>query len=294
MNDTVSTGALCAYRIFKEVYSMDECKTKYPILLVHGMGFRDRKHLNYWGRIPRRLIERGAKVYYGSQDSVGSVEKNAETVAASLIGALESSGAEKVNIIAHSKGGLEARYLAANGYGSRIASITTMNTPHNGSLTVDRLMRLPRPLISLTAKCTDLWMKLLGDKHPDTMSCFELFTTAAAKNFALENPVPEDIYCQSYGFRMKSARSDILMMIPYLIVKRFDGANDGLLSERAVKWENYRGMFTSASGRGISHPDEVDIRRMRFTRKPPANDHEIADIAEFYISVVSELREMGY
>lgn len=272
---------------------MDECKTKYPLLLVHGMGFRDRKHLNYWGRIPKKLTDRGARVFYGNQDSAGSVEKNAETVARSLEKALEETGAEKVNIIAHSKGGLEARYLAANGFGDRIASITTMNTPHNGSLTVDRLMRFPRWMVVFTAKCTDLWMRLLGDKNPDALSCFDMFTTAAAEKFAIDNPTPEGIFCQSFGFKMKNARSDFLMMIPYLIVKRCDGENDGLLSERAVKWENYRGMYTSVTNRGISHPDEVDIRRMRFSKKQPANDHEISDITEFYISVVAGLKEMG-
>ena len=29
------------------------CATRYPILLVHGVGFRDFHYFNYWGRIPR-------------------------------------------------------------------------------------------------------------------------------------------------------------------------------------------------------------------------------------------------
>lgn len=31
------------------------CWTKYPILLVYGVFFRDFEHLNYWGRIPTEL-----------------------------------------------------------------------------------------------------------------------------------------------------------------------------------------------------------------------------------------------
>ena len=270
-----------------------ECATRYPLLMVHGMGFRDRKHLNYWGRIPAKLIRRGAKVFYGGQDSAGSVGDSAARLAKSLEAALESSGAEKVNIIAHSKGGLEARLLASMGYADRIASISTINTPHNGSLTVDRLMRLPSPLIRLAARLTDLWMKLLGDECPDSMSCFELFTTAAAERFNAENPVPEGVLCQSFAFKLKTARGDLTMLIPDLVVKRFDGENDGRLSGRAVRWARFRGVYTSVSGRGISHPDEVDIRRMRFSRKPPANDHEIADITDFYIRLVSELKSLG-
>ena len=39
--------------------SMGEINLKYPILMVHGMGFRDRKYLNYWGRIPGTLEKAG-------------------------------------------------------------------------------------------------------------------------------------------------------------------------------------------------------------------------------------------
>lgn len=42
------------------------CKTKYPLVLVHGVGFRDLKYINYWGRIPKELIRNGALIYYGN------------------------------------------------------------------------------------------------------------------------------------------------------------------------------------------------------------------------------------
>lgn len=32
---------------------------KYPILLVHGMGFRDDRKIGYWGRIPDVLKNNG-------------------------------------------------------------------------------------------------------------------------------------------------------------------------------------------------------------------------------------------
>ena len=276
-----------------DILNDGKCATVYPLLMVHGMGFRDRKHLNYWGRIPVKLMRNGARVFYGGQDSAGSAEDNAVKLAGSLENVLKATGADKVNIIAHSKGGLEARLLASRGYADRIASISTINTPHNGSVTVDRLMRLPRPLIRLAARLTDLWMKLLGDESPDALSCFELFMTAAAERFNAENPVPEGVLCQSFAFKMKNARGDLTMMIPYLVVRHFEGDNDGLLPERAVRWAQFRGVYTSVSGRGISHPDQVDIRRMRFSRRQPTNDHEIADITDFYIRLVSELKSKG-
>lgn len=38
------------------------CETKYPILMVHGVFFRDFKLMNYWGRIPAELKKNGAKI----------------------------------------------------------------------------------------------------------------------------------------------------------------------------------------------------------------------------------------
>ena len=90
---------------------LNSCKTKYPILMVHGMGFRDRKYLNYWGRIPKILKENGADIYYGHQDSNGSIETNAYVLKDTVVDILTGTGADKVNIIAHSKVGLDARYM---------------------------------------------------------------------------------------------------------------------------------------------------------------------------------------
>ena len=150
-----------------EIYMSNDCCLKYPLLMVHGMGFRDRKHLCYWGRIPKALESRGANVFFGHQDAVGSVEGNADTIAKSLDKVLEITGAPKVNILAHSKGGLESRYLFNHGYSDKIASITTIDTPHHGSKTVDFLMRAPKWMVKTAAKGNDIWMKILGDKHPE-------------------------------------------------------------------------------------------------------------------------------
>ena len=42
-----------------------DCETRYPILLVHGTGFRDVKGISYWGRIPKALKAHGAAVFFG-------------------------------------------------------------------------------------------------------------------------------------------------------------------------------------------------------------------------------------
>ncbi len=89
---------------------------------------------------------------------------------------------------------------------------------------------------------------------------------------------------------MKKPTADIFMSTTWLAVNRFEGENDGLLAPRAVKWTNFMGVFYGTGGRGISHCDEVDMRRMRFSAK---RDGDISDITEFYVELLNGLKDKG-
>lgn len=270
----------------------DSCKTKYPIVMVHGMGFRDFKYISYWGRIPKILKENGAEIYFGNQDSNATIENNAQFIKNTVNLVLEKTGAEKVNIIAHSKGGLDVRYMISSlDMADKIASLSTMSTPHNGSITVDKLLKFPKFIIKIGTKIVDIWFKVLGDKNPDTYSVINQFTTVEADKFNRLNKDIEKVYYQSFAFVMKNAFSDIFMFVPYIIVKFFEGENDGLLAPRAVKWTNFRGVFGGNGRRGISHCDEVDLRRRKLSSEKGSG---ISDITEFYKKVVEELKLLGY
>ena len=82
-------------------------QTKYPILMVHGVFFRDSDFFNYWGRIPADLEKNGATIFYGDQESAASVDECGKQLATKIKEIVEKNGCEKVNIIAHSKGGLD-------------------------------------------------------------------------------------------------------------------------------------------------------------------------------------------
>lgn len=264
----------------------------YPILLVHGMGFRDDGKIGYWGRIPKALEDAGYKVCYGRQDSSASIEVNARQLADSLEEILKSMNVDKVNIIAHSKGGLEARYLASTlGYGDRIVSISTLSTPHNGSKTVDRLMKFPGGLIRVGCKAADWWFRLLGDQNPDTYNAISAFKTESAERFNRENPNVEGIYYQSYAFVMKHVWSDMLMWFPSLVVHHYEGENDGLLTPDNARWGEFGGIVRGNTNRGISHCDEVDMRRRPLSQK---EGEGIKDITELYVRIARGLEEKGF
>jgi len=269
-----------------------KCDLKYPVLLVHGMGFRDYKRICYWGRIPRALEQMGAKIFYGGQDSNASIETNARHIAARIDEILAETGAEKVNIIAHSKGGLDSRYAISRlGMAEKVASLTTMSTPHHGSKTVDSLLKIPAFLVKIGCAFADVWFSIIGDKNPDTYSAITSFTTDAASKFNEETKDSESVYYMSYAFAMKKAYSDIFMWFPNLVVGAFEGENDGLLSPESVKWGNFRGTFRGVGKRGISHCDEVDLRRRPFSKK---SGEGVSDIVDIYRRIIYDLYEMGF
>ena len=118
------------------------CRTKYPLLLVHGVFFRDFRYVNYWGRIPKELQRNGATVYYGQQQSAAAVEDSGRELADRIRQILAETGCEKVNIIAHSKGGLDSRAAIAHaGCAPCVASLTTINTPHRGCIFAEYLLK---------------------------------------------------------------------------------------------------------------------------------------------------------
>ncbi|MBQ1316165.1 MAG: triacylglycerol lipase [Lachnospiraceae bacterium] len=268
-----------------------DCRTRYPVVLIHGAGFRDLKWPVYWGRIPAALEKRGARIFYGLQDSWGSVETNAEAVARRIDGILAESGAQKVNLIAHSKGGLDARMAVSSfGCGGKVASVTTVATPHHGSKTVDRLFALPRSFWNTAAFAVDNWIRVVGDKKPDFLRLSEGFTTESMERFNRENPDDPDVFYQSFGCVMGHPFSDIHLSTANAIVNRIEGPNDGLVSAESARWgENFR-ILRSNAFRGISHLDAIDLRRMPFTKKEGSG---ISDICDFYAGVVRELKERG-
>lgn len=263
------------------------CKTKYPILLVHGLFLRDSKYINYWGRIPKELKNNGATVFYGEHQSALSVADSAKELSDRIRKIIEETGCEKLNIIAHSKGGLDCRYAISElEIAPYVASLTTVSTPHRGCLFADRLLYFaPRRLKERIAKMYNNTMKKFGDTTPDFMAAVNDLTAMACAEFNMDWTVPEGIYCQSVGSRLnKAAGGRFPMNLAYQFVTYFDGDNDGLVGEFSFKWgEDYQ-LITVPGKRGVSHSDMIDMNRENI---------KDFDVREFYVQLVHALKERG-
>ena len=176
---------------------------RYPVMFVHGLGFHDRKLINYWGRIPKVFTDDGNQVFYGCQDGAGTVEDNAYGLKQRIEKILADTGAEKLNVIAHSKGGLDMRYAISNlGMSRYVASLTTINTPHNGSKTIDKILSMPQFPLRFASGCADVWLRVIGDKKPNTYKSLCSLATESACQFDKNTPDMPETYYQSYACMM--------------------------------------------------------------------------------------------
>ena len=263
------------------------CATKYPILMVHGVFFRDFRYFNYWGRIPAALEANGARIYYGNHQSADAVRDSAGELAARIKEILAETGCEKVNIIAHSKGGLDCRYaMAYLGMAPYVASLTTINTPHRGCQFADYLLeQVSETFKNQVADTYNSTLKKLGDPEPDFLSAVYDLTHETCGARDLDMPEPEGVLCQSVGSRQNRASGGKFPMnFSYHLVKHFDGENDGLVGKDSFAW-GQRFLYVTTDGkRGISHGDMVDLNRENIPD---------FDVREFYVNLVAELKEKG-
>lgn len=266
--------------------SSTRCKTSYPIVLVHGHGWRDDKIFSYWGRIPKRLEKNGAKLYYGNGDSYARIETNARILKGSVKKALKDSGAKKVNILAHSKGGMESRYMIkCLGMAPYVASLTTISTTHHGSNAVDIGLKFPHVIFKAVGVFVDMYWGMVGDRHPDFYNSTVEMSRGWCKGFNEKILNDPDIYYQSYAACMKYPLSDPFFFWNNIVVWLFDGPNDGLVSVESAKWGEFKGKLQGRYIRGLSHADTVDMYRF----STPG-----LDVPELYCKILEGLAKKGY
>ena len=265
------------------------CKTKYPILLVHGVFFRDFRYVNYWGRIPKELQRNGATVYYGQQQSAAAVEDSGRELADRIRQILAETGCEKVNIIAHSKGGLDSRAAIAHaGCAPCVASLTTINTPHRGCVFVQHLLdTLPAGMVRWIAARYNALFRRLGDEAPDFLGGVQDLASGACQAFNQKVTDDPGVFYQSVMTTMKSPRSaGFPLNITWFLVNRYDRQpNDGLVALSSAQWGEFLGNVTVPGRRGVSHGDVIDLMR---------EDIPGFAVRDFYIQLVHGLQERGF
>jgi len=257
---------------------------KYPVVLVHGIVAydRDEGHYIFWGRIPHVLREHGVKVFFGNTDSWGNYESNAEKLKTTIETVLQQTNSEKVNIIAHSKGGIDSRYLIWKyDFGDKVASLTTISTPHRGAEIADLIFKQEFIHSEITIKALAIFGELYGDTNPDLYNVNYYLTTEKMKEFNEEVVMDPRVYFQSLYTTIDNKFNTLMSVSGYLYLKSVSGENDGVVSEYSARWGGNPRKIAS----GVSHADIIDYKREKVSG---------IDIPDIYLDIAHDLAERGF
>src|SRR5438132_9198875 len=157
-----------------------------PIVLVHGLFGFDRLRIagltvaHYFAGIPELLRSAGNRVLVPGLSPTAGVAVRAQELKDFLA---RESPREPVHLLAHSMGGLDARYMiSCLGARDQVLSLTTLGTPHRGTSFADwsirRLERLLKPVFKFFSIPTQAFYDL---------------TTSACKTFNERAPNVEGV-----------------------------------------------------------------------------------------------------
>jgi triacylglycerol lipase len=312
VNETLASDSLALSEVSPQVAAATAPAARYPIVLLQGLGGLDnftpgRTPDAYWPNVIPALAAVGeAQVYALSVSPFNSSDVRAVEIEEQILKVLQSTGASKVNIIAHSQGGLDARVLASPGgrnFGAKIASVTTIATPHQGTRVADlALAVVAGGFIEASVNgLLALLQRSAGDLQSDPQlrsALRQLSTSYMVDEFNPKTPDAPGVRYESYAGRsnfqpafgvcdggalrnqwweLDAAGSILLPTAIFLELGIPLVPNDGLVTVESAKW----GKFVQCVP--ADHSDEVG-----------RGDSKRFDHLAFYKRVVARIRKNGF
>jgi triacylglycerol lipase len=216
----------------------------FPIVLVHGIAnpnSLNELEIPFFGRIEIFPYFRGIESHLEKKgfgpflqpvlDFASSSDTRAQTLKNQVEPFIEETGAEKVHIIAHSMGGLDSRRMIVNlGMADKIASLTTIGTPHLGTVLADHLVdKIGDPLIDDAKKFLNF--DLSGGRDLTTEACKKFndrVRDAEAKN---------KVFYQTYSSHPKESKLFGPFLKTYRSIRKLGGGeNDALVPVESQAW----------------------------------------------------------
>jgi len=200
-----------------------------PVVLVHGLFGFDRigvpgARFDYFRGIAKHLETLGCQAHAVRLPRAGSVPVRAKA----LVAAIEALPHGRIDLIAHSLGGLDARYALAHlGLASRVRSLVTVGTPHRGSPIADLVLRGP-------IGWAHRMMRAIGLP----IEAVEWLSTEAAERFNREVlDVPGVRYaCVVGGMQREDSIVPLPLVPAHAYLRKVAGANDGLVPTASQYW----------------------------------------------------------
>ncbi len=206
-----------------------EARARYPLVLCHGLFGFDEIEIAGWRHayfrgVPARLERSNWRVSLARVSGAGSMEVRANELAAYVRGI----DAPKVNLIAHSAGGLDARLAVARlGLKERVASVVTVGTPHRGT-----------PLADLgDGLAARLGLRRALERMGVGPEVLRDLTVARMEAFNAEvRDAPDVFYGSVVAVARRPLETNLLLVPSYLWLKRRAGDNDGVVPASSQMW----------------------------------------------------------
>jgi len=258
---------------------------KYPIILHHG--FMSGSAVQ-WPGAKKMLEENGFQVFWTEVGSASRINIRGLEFAAEINDILKATKKKKVNIIAHSMGGLDARFVISTlDYGNRIASLITVGTPHRGTPVADYIVENQSGVgIQALKVVMDLMSVIVNSKTPpsraDTFRGIRSLTESALKKFNQKNQDDPQVYYESWGGFTGEGSTDptkLMLIFTRNIILETRGINDGMVPLSSSAWGNFR---------GVLHADHLDLAGHSFL------DGGDFDHKKFLLARAEEISRRGH
>lgn len=227
-----------------------------PLVFCHGLlgfdvlGPRNiaPMQISYWRGVREVLESNGAEVMICRVPATASIKDRAMILKEQIEKQYEG---RTVNLIGHSMGGLDCRYLISmlKPEKFKVCSLTTISTPHRGSPFADYVIdnvigrdRLPQ-LLSM--------MESLNLPNSGDGSAFSALGTRAMRVFNTEVIDDPNVHYYSWGASCDPGLLDTFRW-PHSVIYAKEGPNDGLVSVYSARWGEYRGTLL-----GVNHLEMV-------------------------------------
>ncbi|KAJ5730968.1 uncharacterized protein N7483_005476 [Penicillium malachiteum] len=252
---------------------------KNPVVLAHGLlGFDELRlagpylpSVQYWRGIKEALSAQGIEVITAKVPPSSSIEQRAEELAREIeVGAR----GKDVNIIAHSMGGLDSRYMISRLKQDKfkVLSLTTIATPHRGSAVADYIF------------------DQIGG-GVETGAFDQLTRKYMTETFNPHTPDMEDVRYFSYGAAVNPSIWSVFRL-SHKILAEAEGPNDGLVSVASSHWggeKGYKGTLV-----GVSHLDLINwSNRLKWLVGEVIGQRRNFNAIAFYLDITDMLAKEG-
>lgn len=267
-------------------------RQKAPVVLMHGMaGFEKIGPAEYFYGVLDAAKKAGLDVHITVVDPFQPATVRAKQAAEQIDRILAATGSRKVHLIGHSQGGLDARHLVAGlGYGDRVATVTTIGTPHHGTKICDVALGLfPGDSAAAVGALADVLLAGATRRDADlTAQIVELSAKHMEGTFNPANPNDPRVEYYSVAGRTqpfywvdwnKTDVVDELLRTSHAISWLLEGTNDGLVPLESQKWGELLGEIQA---------DHLDQMGWIPLQPQPAFDHKA-----FYLKLIRWLRDEG-